>query len=730
MTSNSFIANVNFLAQNFNSIQEVWEVATKVSRDTSETATKALEAYNEANRARDEANRAAEEAATSVQKAAEAVEEALRAKEEADRAADLNAQNLEEIATLTLESNIAINNNTAASLDSLRDALATGKEEIERLCTLLHLESGVYNTRAAFYYNNDITAGDEVSLPVFYYPKRNTLLVIYKGTICTPSGIGSDTSYSYEEVGDDHNVPSDKLILNFDVKAGEYFDVWVVTSAYGKNLDILEAIKQAAQDLLDEAKQRIEDFTGGSFINNATYDKQTGDLTFTWKDNSTLTINVLADTLLQGLDYDASTDELVLVKTDGTVIRVDVSKLVDTYTGVENDHIQLTINSDKEVEAILKKDSITVDDMVPELRESLEEIANKVAWLNEDEFIIANEAEGWFEDTVDTGELITLPVYYYPTRNALILFYHGLQCTPRKDITQPAGIYQYEEVGDDPNVLSNQVRVFFDVEYGDDLYAWVASSVVTVRGKAIEYFFDEFAYKLEQEVLKLEKYVKDALDGFTDDFDTKFNALKDEIDAKLEEFKQGLEDLRSEIYNRLRQLRQMIMDEAKAIYDRINNEVTILNARIDDEVAKLNQRIDDEVATLNARIDDEVATLNQKIDDLRAWAEEQFDIQNRKNEMDYANPKQYISPLLKGDTVLIAPSNGVITGMIGPAGGGGGLYQVKINGTPIIKQFGAPGNQTIPIYASVTKGDIIVITCSASGSSYTFYQFIPNKEII
>ena len=79
-------------------------------------------------------------------------------------------------------------------------------------------------------------------------------------------------------------------------------------------------------------------------------------------------------------------------------------------------------------------------------------------------------------ETVPAGNVLTLPVWYYPKRNILYLAVDGMVCTPRLPDNADQSERQYEEVGDDPNTLSNQVRVHFPVEAGMVVDAWVVAS--------------------------------------------------------------------------------------------------------------------------------------------------------------------------------------------------------------------------------------------------------------
>ncbi len=87
---------------------------------------------------------------------------------------------------------------------------------------------------------------------------------------------------------------------------------------------------------------------------------------------------------------------------------------------------------------------------------------------------------------VPSGSVVTLPGFYYPTRDVLYLTYQGVTCTPRLSGVEASGQYQYEEVGTDPDVPSNQIKVCFDVAAGDVLDMWVVASAAGRNIEAIE----------------------------------------------------------------------------------------------------------------------------------------------------------------------------------------------------------------------------------------------------
>ncbi|MDR1241737.1 MAG: hypothetical protein LBM00_02975 [Deltaproteobacteria bacterium] len=130
-------------------------------------------------------------------------------------------------------------------------------DQMERLLSLEYLESGVYNVRRVFVAQQDIPVGGTLTLPVYYYPTRNVLFLTYEDTPCVPKIADVDNAgvYQYREVGTEPNVPSNQVTLDFSVKAGEKFDVWIVTSAFGKNLDAQEALVDQAAGYVGDAAE-------------------------------------------------------------------------------------------------------------------------------------------------------------------------------------------------------------------------------------------------------------------------------------------------------------------------------------------------------------------------------------------------------------------------------------------------------------------------------------------
>ena len=107
-------------------------------------------------------------------------------------------------------------------------------------------------------------------------------------------------------------------------------------------------------------------------VKNVAYNNGNGDVTFTFKDNSTLTINVFAENLAQDVTYDATTKELIITKKNGAPQRISIADLVDIYTGHNGTHIQVTVGANNVITAVLKAGTVTETELVQALKDKID----------------------------------------------------------------------------------------------------------------------------------------------------------------------------------------------------------------------------------------------------------------------------------------------------------------------------------------------------------------------
>ena len=108
-------------------------------------------------------------------------------------------------------------------------------------------------------------------------------------------------------------------------------------------------------------------------------------ITFTAKDGSTLTVDIPLENLTKDIDFDPETKEIILFKHDGTEIRIDVSDLVDVYTGSIGTHIQITVGEDNQINAILRAGSVTETELSAALQARLDGFAKQADMVAADQ---------------------------------------------------------------------------------------------------------------------------------------------------------------------------------------------------------------------------------------------------------------------------------------------------------------------------------------------------------
>jgi hypothetical protein len=89
---------------------------------------------------------------------------------------------------------------------------------------------------------------------------------------------------------------------------------------------------------------------------------------------------------------------------------------------------------------------------------------------------------------IESGSILTLPIYYYPGRDDLLLWYDGVLCQPKKAIygDNPPNIFEYEEVVMPGHEWSNKITLLFGVEEGKVLDEFVVSTGLIRRFGEIE----------------------------------------------------------------------------------------------------------------------------------------------------------------------------------------------------------------------------------------------------
>ncbi len=139
-------------------------------------------------------------------------------------------------------------------LDASRAALEAYRNTLA-LADAQSLDSYAVNVRRSTLVARDVPAGGELSLPASYYPKRNILYLAVDGVVCTPRR-PDDLDHGlrqYEEIGEDMDALSDRVLVHFPVAAGQLVDVWVITSNHENAMGELDGLAEAAEQSAQSA---------------------------------------------------------------------------------------------------------------------------------------------------------------------------------------------------------------------------------------------------------------------------------------------------------------------------------------------------------------------------------------------------------------------------------------------------------------------------------------------
>ena len=113
------------------------------------------------------------------------------------------------------------------------------------------------------------------------------------------------------------------------------------------------------------AKTHVDPAKVASLFTGISYNGDTGVFTITKHDGTTQTIDTLLEkvtvnfTLEDGTGADEGKSFLVLAAQDGSTQRLDVSKLIDVYSGANANGITITVGNDKSISGAINDDSIS-----------------------------------------------------------------------------------------------------------------------------------------------------------------------------------------------------------------------------------------------------------------------------------------------------------------------------------------------------------------------------------
>jgi hypothetical protein len=100
-------------------------------------------------------------------------------------------------------------------------------------------------------------------------------------------------------------------------------------------------------------------------VKSLTFNKSTGVFTVTYFNGTTYTIDTLLEKLAVNFDFDASTQQLVIILDDGTKKYADLSALITQYEFVDSDTLAFSVDANGKVTAIVKEGSIKEKHLQP-----------------------------------------------------------------------------------------------------------------------------------------------------------------------------------------------------------------------------------------------------------------------------------------------------------------------------------------------------------------------------
>ena len=122
-----------------------------------------------------------------------------------------------------------------------------------------------------------------------------------------------------------------------------------------------------AIEILNNRVTTIED----AYIKSVAYNVQKGIFTFTLQNGSIFEVDLAIEKVVANFTYNETNKSLDLILADGTVQSIPMSDFVRAFEGVENDQIQVVVQSGNRIQAILKDNSVTYEKLSDDVKEKI-----------------------------------------------------------------------------------------------------------------------------------------------------------------------------------------------------------------------------------------------------------------------------------------------------------------------------------------------------------------------
>ena len=196
-------------------------------------------------------------------------------------------------------------------------------------------------------------------------------------------------------------------------------DYYTAEDILDMSSDVKDQVETDIAPTLASNLQNAKDYTdnqNANDIKNVEYNSTTGVLTFTKHDNTTITVDLPVEEIVDSGYYDNLSQDLVLVLASGQEIRIPASGLIDDYTGTTSATIQVVVSADNKITCNVVSGSISKTLLTTELQNEItgkanaSDVYNKVdsdnRYLQNSKIVILTQAE---YDALETKDAT---VYY------------------------------------------------------------------------------------------------------------------------------------------------------------------------------------------------------------------------------------------------------------------------------------------------------------------------------
>lgn len=152
-------------------------------------------------------------------------------------------------------------------------------------------------------------------------------------------------------------------------RIGQIPDGYVSKINFEQHLD-----SNAAHRELFDKKLNAE--AANTLIKDMKYDNASGTITVKRLNDTVFTINIPKSLIFQSAIFDENANEIVITWSDDSQSKLPVGALIDIYTGSEGEAIQIVVNDNNVISAIVKEGSIGKPLLSQDVKSDLENLVN------------------------------------------------------------------------------------------------------------------------------------------------------------------------------------------------------------------------------------------------------------------------------------------------------------------------------------------------------------------